>query len=1074
MKRRLLLLMTGLVLGQLVSFAQTTVTGTVVAEDDGEPIVGATVKVTGTDKATITDIDGKFSISAPTDAKLEFTYVGMLPQTSKARRDMIVTMRTDQQTLDDVLVVAYGTQKKSAFTGSATVVNSTDISKHTSIDPMTALVGKVPGVVARGGSGRPGSSNVGSVRIRGIGNVSNGVGPLVIVDGVEGASYTSPEDIESITVLKDAASAALYGSRAAGGVILITTKKGGSGRANVTFDMKLGSNSRNFPEYNTIKDPAQYYEAYYSQLYNRYLNVEGLSSADANVRANERMLSDLAYNLYNVPTGQQLIGTDGKINPNATLGRTYTSDGTTYYLGPDDWEKAAYRNSFRQEYNLTVSGGNTKNNYYLSGNYLNDNGVVEYSRYEKLAVRGNFNSEVKKWLRVGGQFGISHSRVMTTPGYNNWNTSGGNLEYITSMMAPIYPIYVRVLDENGNPTIQKDANGNDVYDFGIQGLSYPGLATRTFGPNNNPLAENRYNNNKNYSTGWHVIVTADVDFTSWLKLGLKNSFYGGNGYSSDYSNMLYASRASGGVLSQGQSNYINYNLIQQLDFHKVFGKHDVSATLAHDYYNTRNHSMSGQKHGGYSTTTLEFNYFAVPDLLQGSSSRAIREGYLVRGLYSYDDRYFANASYRRDGSTGYAKDQRWGNFWSVGAAWQINKEQWYHVDWLNYLKLKASIGQVGNNIGMGGLTYLQLYSLRAAGTTMTPVTATMANPSYTWETTTTWNVGVEFGVFNNLITGSLDVYRKKVKNMGFWLSLPESTGYAGYSANAGDMRNSGVELELNANPIRTKDINWTIGFNLAHNSTKILKLPAQKTRDYGGYVDNSSRGFQTWYAEGESMYNAFLPSYAGVDQTTGEALYYYDPDVPESDRHSYPSKNKTETTTDWSKASYYVHGSTLPKVTGGFSTTLEIYGFDISAYFDYQLGGKTYDFRYASLMSPSKQASGVTFSTDIFKSWTPQNTSSNIPRFYYGDNYTTSLSDRFLTSARYLNFASFTVGYTLPTQLIMRTKYISKLRVYVTGENLCFWSARKGLDPRFSYTENAAMGDYSPVRTISGGIQITF
>lgn len=1070
MKRRLLLLITGLVMGTMATFAQTGISGTVVAEDDGEPIVGATVKVPGTSTATITDVDGKFSISASAGSTLEISYVGMVTQEVKAKSGMTVTLRTDQQTLDDVIVVAYGTEKKSAFTGSASVVNSTDITKHVTIDPMTALVGKVAGLVSTGQSGRPGSG-AGSIRVRGIGNLNNGVGPLTIVDGVEGGSYVSPEDVESITVLKDAASTALYGSRAAGGVILITTKKGGTGRANITFDMKLGSNHRNFPDYDVIKDPAQYYETYYASLYNRYVNVGGESAADANVHANTQMLTDLAYNIYNVPTGQQLIGLDGKLNPNATYGRTYTYGGQTYYLGTDDWTDAAYKNSFRQEYNITINGGNSQNSYYLAGNYTNDNGIVDYSRYEKLAARGRFDSQVKKWLRLSSTFRVAHTRTMQSPGFNSWNTSGGNLQYVTSTMAPIYPIYVRVLDENGNPTIATDANGNQLYDFGRAGGNgsyYPGMATRPFGPGSNPLAEMRYDDNRSYTTSWGIQGNAEIDFTSWLKLSLKNSFWGSNDYGSYYSNMIYSAASLGGNLEKSMDNGISYYLLQQLDFHKTFGKHDVSAMAAHEYSRSRSHYMDGQKYGGYSTSTLEFNYFAVPQSLTGYSSKSNREAYLFRGLYSYDDRYFGSISYRRDGSNAYAPGKRWGDFWSVGGAWQVSKESWYNVNWLNYLKLKASFGQVGNNAGGQWQT---VYNLRIDGNTMSPLMSTqMANRNIEWETTDAWNVGVEFGVLNNLITGSFEYYYKKVKNMSDYLQLPLSTGYGGYSVNVGSMRNQGVELELNANPIRTKDINWTISFNLAHNSTKILSLPEQKTLAYGGYVNGNC-----WYAEDKPMYNFLMASYAGVDPTTGEALYYYDPDVPESERHSYPSKAKSETTSDWSKAGWYEQGSALPKVTGGFSTSIEAYGFDASVYFNYQLGGKVYDSRYATLMSPSSGSPRPqNISVDILNAWTPTNTNTNIPRFYYGDQYTTSTSSRFLTSARYLNFQSFTVGYTLPTELLQRTGFISKVRVYMSGENLAFWSARKGLDPRYSYTGNTAMGDYSPVRTIVGGIQITF
>ena len=447
---------------------------------------------------------------------------------------------------------------------------------------------------------------------------------------------------------------------------------------------------------------------------------------------------------------------------------------------------------------------------------------------------------------------------------------------------------------------------------------------------------------------------------------------------------------------------------------------------------------------------------------------------LGRLAYNYQEKYFASASYRRDASSRFAKKNGkwWGDFWSVGAAWAMHKEPWFQVDWVNNLKLKLSIGQQGND-NVGSYYYTDLYTLsKASDTQMSPSFALLGNPDLTWETTTNFNVGVEFGILNNLVSGSLDVYNKKISDMLFWISLPESVGTRGYYGNIGDMRNRGFELTLTVNPIRTHDVNWTITGSIAHNTTKILKLPAQKTMDYGGYVDNGT-GNDCWYAVGGPLYNAFLVKYAGVNDQ-GQALYYVDTTVPEGKRTSYPSQLQDATTTDWNKAGRYTTGSLLPKATGGFSTSVSAYGFDASVSFDYQIGGKIYDTRYAMLMTPVvSKGNGQNFSTDILKSWTPNNTSSNIPRFWFGDKYTSETSTRFLTRASYLNFQSFTLGYTLPKRLLRLTP-LSSVRFYVAGENLCFWSARKGLDPRYSYARNESVNVYSPVRNVSGGIQVTF
>jgi len=451
------------------------------------------------------------------------------------------------------------------------------------------------------------------------------------------------------------------------------------------------------------------------------------------------------------------------------------------------------------------------------------------------------------------------------------------------------------------------------------------------------------------------------------------------------------------------------------------------------------------------------------------------EGFFGRAQYNYDEKYFGSVSYRRDASSRFAKENRWGNFWSIGGAWLINKEKWFNAPFVDELKIKASIGQQGND-NIGNWAYTDLYTLsKASNTLMSPTFYRMGNKDITWETTTNLNLGVEFSLLKHRLMGSFDFYSKKTTDLLFWLSIPESQGSRGYYTNIGDMRNNGIELVLTGVVVRTKDIDWSITANMSHNATKVLKLPAQKTEQYGGFAEsNSGKTYQYWYREGGPMYNAYLPSYAGVNEK-GEALYWVDTEVDGNATTTgvQPGKVKDATTTDINKASYYEQGSLLPKVFGGLSTNFRYKGFDLSATFDYQIGGKVYDLQYATLMSPCQSGNdaGHAIHKDYIKSWNPNNTSSNIPRWQYGDNYTTAKSDRFLTNAGYFNFQSFTVGYTLPKGLI---PMISKIRVYCAGENLCFWSARKGLDPRYSYEGSGYTSVYSPTRNISGGVQVTF
>ena len=437
----------------------------------------------------------------------------------------------------------------------------------------------------------------------------------------------------------------------------------------------------------------------------------------------------------------------------------------------------------------------------------------------------------------------------------------------------------------------------------------------------------------------------------------------------------------------------------------------------------------------------------------------------------YDNKYFRSFAYRLDASSRFAKENRWGSFWSVGAAWLINKEAWFNAPWVDELKLKASIGQQGND-NIRPWAYTDVYTLsQVSDTEMSASFARLGNKNITWETTTNFNIGTEFSFFKGRLSGSFDFYTKKTTDLLFWLNVPESQGTRGYYNNIGDIRNTGVELTLTGHIFRTKDFDWSVTANLAHNKTKILKLDSSKKNQYGGFYEKSAMDYTLyWYKEGGPLYNGYLHKYAGVNEK-GEALYWVDEDVSENEITGHPGKKLSYTTTNASKASMYETGSLLPKVSGGLSTTVSYKGFDASLSFDFQIGGKVYDMKYAALMNPMTENSsgGAAIHKDYLKSWSTNNTSSNLPRWQFGDD-NGQVSDRFLTNAGYFNFQSFTLGYTLPKNLV---PYFSKIRVYCSGENLGFISARKGLDPRFSY-DGVTGTSYSPTRNISGGIQLTF
>ena len=1099
MKQRLTMLLACLFLMIGGVLAQTKVSGTVTSQEDGQPVIGASVLVVGTQVGTVTDAEGKFSLTVPAGkSTLRITYVGMEAIEVSARPNMRIMLTSDSKALDEVIVVAYGTQKKSSFTGSASMVGAAELDQHVTTNVANALAGSAPGLQIRGGSGAPGSEQ-GKINIRGIASMYASTDPLIIVDGAPypaSLSNINQEDIESVSVLKDAASAALYGARGAAGVILITTKKGNKQAPKINVNMRWGANSRAVQEYDKITDPGKYYELAYSGLYNNYFYEQGMSAADANVAANSAMIKYLGYQVYTVPDGEQLIGMDGKLNPNATLGYAQKAkSGETYWYQPDDWTDAAYKTGFRQEYEVNMSGGTDKSDYYISAGYLDEDGIIDNSSYKRFNARLKANYDLTKWLHVGVNVGYVNSKTVSNPNNDEYQLGSTNLSYYTTRIAPIYPIYVRVLDANGNPVIRTDANGNPQYDYGRPGTDYPNA--RAFLQTGNPLGSNLYNDVTSQFNQLNATAMADIRFTDWLRFNATSTITWGHTNYSDYESQLYGPKVSvNGEIGKTQNDSYRQNHVQTLNFNKLFGLHSVQAILGHEWYDSKTTYLSATAQGLFTPDVKEINAAANNQYKSSSyTSEYNVEGYFGRLLYNFDEKYFADASFRRDASSRFAKDNRWGSFWSVGAGWLINKENFFKADWVNQLKLKVSLGQTGNDGLPFSWSYTDIYNLSASTTTsMTPSFQRIGNKDITWETTTALNIGVDFELFKSRLIGSIEYYNKKTTDLLFWFSVPESFGATGYYANIGDKRSQGVELTLSGDIIRNKNITWNVNFNITHNKEKILKLPENKIKVNGGFAETwipvssgaNNGSVQMWYEEGGSLYCPFTYSYAGVNDK-GEALYWYDEDLSPAggklDENGNPITNNTAkagskksgTTTNIGEATRYAGESMLPKAYGGFGTMLKAYGFDVSLNFDFQIGGKIYDTQYAGLMQnwENDGDAGSAFHVDLLKSWTPNSTSSNIPRFFYGDKYTATTSDRFLASAAYLNFQSFAVGYTLPKELTSKLS-LDKVRVYVTGENLCFWSARKGLDPRYDYGATESLTPYSLMRTIMGGIQVSF
>ena len=1081
-KVKLFFMTAAILLASVSAFAQNISISGTVTDLTGAPLEGAAVIVDGTSNGVITGADGRYSINAPSNAVLSVTYIGFVGQKIpvEGRRIINVVMEEDTNLLNETIVVAFGTTTKEAFTGSAAVMKSEELQKRATTNVANALVGQVAGLQMKGASGAPGAGS-GSINIRGISSLSASTSPLVIVDGAPyPASLTNipQSDIESVTVLKDAASAALYGARGAAGVILVTTKRSRSRDAQVNVDMRVGVNSRGVQDYDVITEPGQFYEGYYNAMYNYYLS-SGNSAAAAFANANSDTMKHLGYNVYTVPEGQFLIGTNGKLNPNAVVGRKFNFNGEQYYLQPDNWTELAYKNAIRQDYNVSVNGGTDRGHFYASLGYLNEDGIIQYSGYQRLSARIRADYQVKKWVRIGANVGFTQSNQQSNP---NMDTSWGstNLMYYTTYIAPIYPVYVRVIGPDGTPIIRTDQFGHEQYDYGVAATNY-GIG-RGFMQTGNPFGSNRYNKVYNEGRNMTGTFTADFDITSFLKATVQSTINWGQTLSTNYDNPYYGPKVGvNGELYKGSSNNLRYNQLQTLTYYDTFGNHDINVLVGHEYYKTAGKSMGITAQGGFSPEILEVNAFANV-LYSGTSSSASAynvEGYFISAQYDYDKKYYASASFRRDASSTFDVNHRWGNFWSVGAAWIVNKESFLAgASWIDQLKLKASIGQQGND-SINSYAYIDTYNLnKSSDTTMSPEFRLIGNDEITWETTTNSNIGVEFSFLKGRLSGSLDAYFKKTSDLLFWISIPESGGTRGYYGNVGDIGNRGIEFTFNVTPVRTNNFEWNIGGNISTNYAWIIALPESKLAGNEGYYESSY-----WWTPGGVMRDYMTYEYAGIDPETGEALYWYDEDLsPAGGKEgvtdnitNVPGKNHSGKTNQTGKASRYTHGSMLPKFFGGLNTSLRVGDFDFSASFDYQVGGKITDSVYSKLMTPTAKSSdaGYNFHKDIWKSWTPDNKSSEIPRWQYADQYTMA-GDRDLTNASYFNFQSFSVGYNVPVRKLGIDKAVNRIRIYVVGENLGYISARKGFDPRASFSGTSSTNVYSPVRNISGGIQVTF
>ncbi len=1065
MKLRLFMTLSCLFLTIGMAFAQSKITGTVLFQDDGTPIYGAAVKVVDSQKGVATDVNGQFTIDVPEGTQLRISYIGMESKIVKASDKMIVSLIEEENSLDEVMIVAYGSQKKVAFTGAAASLDGKAIQNMQVSSLADALQGMAAGVQTVSASGSPGSSN--TIIIRGIGSISANKEPLIVLDGVpySGNLNSIPtQDIENVSILKDAAANSMYGARGANGVIIVTTKSAKSGKPKIEFNARYGFNARGIPNYDVITDAGEYMEMVYEAYRNSLVSTYGY--AGANQYAAQNLVSNVTvYNPFLGVADNEIINPlTGKLNPLAKK-----------LKWSDDWTEDPFENGSRQEYTFNVSGGSGDTKAYASIGYLNDEGYMVGSGFERYNGRIKLDQNIGEYITVGANLG--YARTERTSHTNEASAAYSNIFMFTQAIAPIYPIFA--YDNDGN-VLRDPVTGEKLYDWGT---------TRPYGNNSNPYAQALESIDKTTTDNITSRAYFKADFLKYFNFTANLSYDVRNTRTEEFATPIGGDGLTyNGRAEHASYRYTDFNLQELLNYEQSFGEHTVSAMVGHENQKYTSQYIWGEMTNFALDNNYDFDAATKYQGLNGSRSETTREGYFLRGNYDYADRYYFNASIRRDGSSIFHKDNRWGTFWAVGASWRLKEESWLKdVDWLDNLKIKASYGTQGNDGIASALgyayAYKDVYSVNRVNEEVGLSKVLRGNKDLTWEKSKNFNVGFEASLWNRLNV-EFDFFIKETDDLLYYSPLAASEGTpSGIWRNEMDMKNTGVELTVDGTIIKTDDFRWTASLNLTHYKNELTRLPASKPASQ--YPDGYQAG-SYWRKIGGSLYDWYLYEYAGVDEATGAPLYYGDVthfydlegnEISGEQAAELGDGNYTEKVlkdkVDFVNATQYELGkSAIPDLTGGLSTTLSYKGFDLSISTAFQIGGYVQDSKYMQLMTAS--GAGQNYHKDMFNRWTPNNTKTDIPALYYGvqSQFIDGNSDFYITDASYFALRNVTLGYTLPRTLTHKWG-INNLRVYVTGDNIWLHSARKGLDPRQSL-DGATGYIYSALSSYSVGLNLTF
>lgn len=1005
MKRKLTWFVWFLYLGIGIGLAQTrSVKGTVISEEDEMPIIGASILVKGTSQGTITDFDGRFELSVPSDAKaLVVSYVGMETQEIAVQPVLKVVMRSSSRALDEVVVVAYGTAKKSVFTGSAASVDNSKIqSPSASFDK--SLQGQVAGLQVMSSSGQPGSTS--SFRIRGSGSLNASNEPLYVVDGVpisanikysklaDDTDNTSsilatlnPQDIETITILKDASAASLYGSRAANGVVLITTKNGKAGKASVSFNAQFGFSA--VPKAYDMMSSGDFYRTKWQSYYEQKL-AGGATPEEAASAANTLTQGAITFNPYNV---DQPIDAAGNLVSGARI------------IVDTDWQDEIFKTALTQDYTINVTGGNEKTSYFFSTGYHDQEGVTPSALYKRYSGKANLSTEVTPWLKAGMNVTFAHA-------VQNMEVGGG---------AGASPLYNVLLFPNGVPVYLTDRDGNPILDVnGNKQFNFTNPTSLDFNPIAIPQMD--MNTSKNY----RFLASAFLDFQLYKGLNFKTVF------SPDYihySESKYWNKehgngpAYGGRADRYNTTDLMYTSTNTLNYTtRIAEKHNLNAMVGFEYWQSEYERVEAGVTSFPLNGMFELSSGASALSPQSKTTKEALISYLGRVEYTFDDRYNFSFSLRSDGSSVFGTDNKWGTFWSAGASWRLEQEKFLkEVSWIDQLKLRLSYGTSGNNQGLERYQSLGLWSTGADyiyGTASGTGHTQLANPYLRWEKQAMFNVGVDYR-FLNRFYGSLEYFHKSSDDLLYNYPLAASNGFESVMMNMAKVANYGVEFTFGAYILRDTPLKWSIDFNLSAIRDEIKEMEN----------DNQimSKTKKIW-STGYSQYEFYIPTWAGVDPANGDPLWV-----------KVDANGNRTTTNVYSQATYEKQGRATPDLYGGLSTSLSYKGFDLSILFAYNWGGLVYDSLYSQIMHDGNQA-GAQMHKDELNAWTPTNTRTNVPR--YANNNTNSsdgVSTRYLYDATNIKLKNVTLSYTLPSRLGTVSNVLRGAKVFVSADNLFTW-----------------------------------